>query len=183
MIGVLISRKGIEKDMKKIILFDWGNVLLNSDSEQYDIFKARKDIISELNPGHPEILAKIFSDNDFWTTNGDRLSSLIEEYLRKSNCNHSVKEFKDCYLKHYYKVPWFEDTVSLFNKLVHDSTISIGILSSLCEMDLELLKKRLDIKNIDYLFFTYEIGLQKPDKRILDIIEDVTKCIGKIFYI
>lgn len=184
MIGVLISRKGIEKDMKKIILFDWGNVLLNSDSEQYDIFKARKDIISELNPGHPEILAKIFSDNDFWTTNGDRLSSLIEEYLRKSNCNHSVKEFKDCYLKHYYKVPWFEDTVSLFNKLVHDSTISIGILSSLCEMDLELLKKRLDIKNIDYLFFTYEIGLQKPDKRILDIIEDVTKCIGKdILYI
>lgn len=51
-------------------------------------------------------------------------------------------------------------------------------------MDLELLKKRLDIKNIDYLFFTYEIGLQKPDKRILDIIEDATKCTGKdILYI
>lgn len=41
--------------MNKLILFDWGNVLLDSDSNKYNIFDARKDIALELNPQNTQI--------------------------------------------------------------------------------------------------------------------------------
>lgn len=161
-------------NMNKLILFDWGNVLLDSDSNKYNIFDARKDIALELKPQNTQKFMDMFDKDEFWTMNGNRLNSLIQKHLMESGCHCTVDDFKECYLKHYNKVPWFSDMVSLINTLASDSRFCIGVLSTLCEMDLELLKNNFSVDKLDYRFFSFNLGIQKPDARIYDMIEVIT---------
>lgn len=160
--------------MNKLILFDWGNVLLDSDSNAYNIFDARKDIALELNPQNIQKFMAMFDKVDFWTMHGNYLNALIQKHLIGSGCHCTVEDFKECYLKHYSKVPWFGDMVSLINALASDSRFHIGVLSTLCEMDLELLKNNFSVDKLDYRFFSFNLGVQKPDARIYDMIEVIT---------
>ena len=160
--------------MNKLILFDWGNVLLDSDCNKYNIFDARKDIALELNPQNTQKFMDIFNKEEFWTMNGNRLDALIQKYLMESGCHCTVDDFKQCYLKHYSKVPWFSDMVSLVNTLASDSRFHTGVLSTLCEMDLELLKSNFSVDKLDYRFFSFNLGVQKPDTRIYEIVEVIT---------
>lgn len=160
--------------MHKLILFDWGNVLLDSDSNVYNIFDARKDVALELNPQNIQKFMVMFDKNEFWTMNGKHLDALIQNHLTESGCHCTVDDFKECYLKHYSKVPWFSDMVSLINILASDSRFHIGVLSTLCEMDLELLKANFSVDKLDYRFFSFNLGVQKPDVRIYDMVEVIT---------
>lgn len=162
--------------MRKLILFDWGNVLLDSDSDKYNIFDARKDIISELQPEDEFRLSGVFRDEKFWTSCKESLNICIEYYLQISGCDCTVAEFKECYLKYYRKVPWFNNMISLVDELAVNPEVRVGILSSLCEMDLELLKGNIQMDNLDYRFFTFDLGIQKPDIRLHNLIESVTGC-------
>ena len=160
--------------MNKLILFDWGNVLLDSDSNVYNIFDARKDIVIELNPLNIYKFMDMFDKDEFWTMNGNCLNEFIQKYLMESGCHCTIDDFKECYLKHYSKVPWFSNMVSLINTLASDSRFHVGVLSTLCEMDLELLKNNFSVDKLDYRFFSCSIGVQKPDARIYDMIEVIT---------
>lgn len=161
-------------NMHKLILFDWGNVLLESDSKIYNIYDARKDIALELNPQNIQKFMDMFDKNEFWIMNGKNLNEFIQKYLIESSCHCTVDDFKECYLKHYNKIPWFSNMISLINTLVSDSRFHIGVLSTLCEMDLELLKNNFSVDKLDYRFFSYNLGVQKPDARIYDMIEVIT---------
>lgn len=160
--------------MHKLILFDWANVLLDSDSDTYSIFDARKDIALELKPKDRQKFMGIFDDDAFWTISGSRLNVLIQKYLTESGCHCKVDDFKECYIKHYSKVPWFDNMVSLINTLASDSRFHVGVLSTLCEMDLELLKNNFSADKLDYRFLSFNLGVQKPDTRIYDMIEVIT---------
>ena len=159
---------------EKLILFDWGNVLLNSDSAEYSILNAREDIVNELHPAEPIILMRIFNSEEFWTRSGVDLDSCINRYLAVSDCKCSAEEFKECYLKHYRKVPWYQEMVTTVKRLAIDSRFHIGILSTLCEMDYELLKENLPIDEFDYRFFSFNLEVQKPNIRIYKNVEMIT---------
>lgn len=159
---------------EKLILFDWDNVLLNSDSAEYSILNAREDIVNELHPAEPIILMRIFNSEEFWTRSGVALDSCINRYLAVSDCKCSAEEFKECYLKHYRKVPWYQEMVATVKKLTIDSRFHIGILSTLCEMDYELLKENLPIDKFDYRFFSFNLEVQKPNIRIYKNVEMIT---------
>lgn len=160
--------------MHKLILFDWGNVLLDMNSRIYNIFDARRDIALELRPQSIQKFMRMFDKDEFWTTSGTPLNLFIQKCLTESGCYCTVNDFKECYLKHYSKVPWYNNMVSLVSTLTSDSRFHIGVLSTLCEMDLALLENNLDIEKFDYRFFSYNLGIQKPDSRIYDIIEVIT---------
>lgn len=160
--------------MDKLILFDWGNILLNSSATSYSIDDAQKDILKDINPKHNEKLEKLFYSEKFWTLSERMLEKHIEKYLIYSGCNCSVVDFKKIYLEHYSKVPWFNDIVNLFRNITMTSGFYTGILSTLCEMDATLLEKYLPLQKCAYRFFSFNLGVQKPDKRIYDIVETVT---------
>ena len=151
-----------------------GNVLLNSDSAEYSILNAREDIVNELHPAEPKILMRIFNSEEFWTRSGFDLDSCINRYLAVSDCKCSSEEFKECYLKHYRKVPWYQEMVATVKRLSIDSRFHIGILSTLCEMDYELLKENLPIDKFDYRFFSFNLEVQKPNIRIYKNVEMIT---------
>lgn len=159
---------------EKLILFDWDNVLLNSDSAEYSILNAREDMVNELHPAEPIILMGIFDDKEFWTRSGVDLDLCINRYLAMSGCKCSAEEFKECYLKHYRKVPWYQEMVATVKRLAIDSRFHIGILSTLCEMDYELLKENLPIDIFDYRFFSFNLEVQKPNIRIYKNVEMIT---------
>lgn len=159
---------------EKLILFDWDNVLLNSDSAEYSILNAREDIVNELHPAEPTILMRIFNSEEFLTRSEFDLDSCINRYLAISDCKCSAEEFKECYLKHYRKVPWYQEMVATVKKLVIDSRFRTGILSTLCEMDYELLKENLPIDKFDYRFFSFNLEAQKPNIRIYKNVEMIT---------
>lgn len=158
--------------MHKLILFDWGNMLLNSDSNDYSISDARIAIATELSHKDPVALHGIFKDPDFAVKSGDALDSLIADYLNKAGCSCTIEDFKTCYLKHFRKVPWFNEIVALVNTLASSNNVRVGILSTLCEMDLQLIKEKME--NIDYFFLSFNLGVQKPDTRIYETVETVT---------
>ena len=167
------------KNDKKLILFDWGNVLLDGNTGEYTIFDARRNIADELQPGNKEIFAEIFNDNDFWTLSGIDLYYCIHKYLGLSDCRHSVDEFKECYYKYYQKVTWYSRMKTLIETLIIDGRFHLGILSTLCEMDYELLKINLPIDKFDYRFFSFNLGVQKPNERIyrnVEIISGIKPC-------
>ena len=164
---------------KKLILFDWGNVLLNSNSEKYTIYDARNDIALDLKPQNVEIFESMFNDKSFWTSSGTNLSSVITKYLKSSGCKCSVDDFKNCYLKHYRKVLWFLEMKNLIKKIAIDQRFCIGILSTLCEMDMELLRENLPLDKFNYRFFSFNLGIQKPDPQIYEIVETVTGHYGE----
>ena len=156
--------------MQKLILFDWGNVLLDSCSDVYSIFDARRDIALELQSN----ITSLFDKDDFWTLSGEQLDAFIEKHLMESGCPCTASKFKEGYLKQYRKVPWFSNMVSLVKALASDSRFHVGVLSTLCEMDFELLKENLPIDKLDYRFLSFNLSVQKPDTRIYDMVEVIT---------
>lgn len=167
--------------MKKLILFDWGNVLLNSYSNDYNINMAQLDMIAELHPKVHDIFLSLFHKKEFWTTNGIQLNRLIEKYLTMSKCNCTVEKFKECYLKYYGQVPYYEHMVDVLNKLV-ESNCPVGILSTCCEMDMKLMKTKLPIGKLGFRFFSFNLKMEKPDPNVYEIVEIVTDVSPKNIY-
>lgn len=132
--------------MEKLVLFDWGNVLIDSDYSSYNVILARKDITRELKPEYPGKFLEIFDTAEFWIKNGNDLDMFVEEYLEKSKSISSVREFKEVYLQCYRRVPWYTNMVSLFSW--YSRNHAVGILSTLCEMDYELLKEHLPMDQV-----------------------------------
>lgn len=162
--------------MKKLILFDWANVLLDCYSGIYGIYDAQRDIARALRPDRPTRLAAVFADDRYWTMCGGRLDSVISEYLCRSGSGRSVSDFKKVYLQFYRKVPWFNCTISLAGSLAQRKDISTGILSTLCEEDIKLLESHLPLQKFDHLFFSCKMGVQKPDKRIYHAVMESCGC-------
>lgn len=157
-----------------LILFDLGNILLDSNSDKYSIFDARNDIADELRPKDKEEFMKIFEDKDFWTLSGLELFDCIDMHLKKSGCTCNVDDFKGVYLKHYKKVPWYPEMKMLIEDIVRDDRFHIGILSTACEMDYVLIRQNIPIHKLDYKFFSFNLGMKKPDDRIYKNIEVIT---------
>lgn len=158
----------------KVVIFDWGNVLLNGNTSEYTIFDARKDIVKELHPKNESLLLELFDIDEFWTTEGDKLNDLIQKYLALSGCDYTVEDFKNVYLKYYRKVPWFKETVDFFNKLSSMEGVDIAVFSVLCEMDKTLLNENLPMDKVKYNFFSFNVGLRKTHEQFYKIISTVT---------
>lgn len=163
--------------MEKLVLFDWGNVLIDSDYSSYNVILARKDITRELKPEYPGKFLEIFDTAEFWIKNGNDLDMFVEEYLEKSKSISSVREFKEVYLQCYRRVPWYTNMVSLFSW--YSRNHAVGILSTLCEMDYELLKEHLPMDQVKHRFFSFELGVQKPNRKIYEAAEENSGYSGK----
>lgn len=169
--------------MKKLILFDWGNVLLNSDfapeSEGYTAKKATLKSFERAEISKEAWDTLLYSDG-LWTLQGDQLNNFLKTYVPP--CNISTLYYS--WYQNMKKVPWFEDNLKLIEKLQKDfsNTVDIGILSVCAELDYPLIQDRTgDL--VRYNFFSYSMGLRKPDPRIYKNIQIMLNTYGdRILY-
>lgn len=144
----------------KIVLFDWGNIV-ESFTTGYSIKNAFEDLFKSLGYESENILKEV---GKYQLTKLKSLEELEECYNQMKNDFNLNKDF-NYFLKKY---KYYFDQITYY-KDVRDYEVSlkdrcyIGILSNLTIIDKERIDKQLGLDNYDYLFFSYEYGMRKPD--------------------
>ena len=155
----------------KLILFDWGGIV-DSHKTGYSFFKAYQDVFSKLGYTGEDILeSKILDKYDI--TSARTLEELETKYnqikadLRLSG---NFEDFKQNFLEHLSKTDYYPE-VSSYETSLKDRC-SIGILSNLIVLDKERISKQLKLEDYDYLFFSFDLGLSKPNPQIYSHINE-----------
>lgn len=152
----------------KVILFDWGNIV-ESHTTDYNVYDAYNflfkefgcDIDDKINLGKYQ-LSSISSMEEYEKT----FEEIREEYHLQCDFKKFLERY-DYYfekISSYYEVRDFE--VSLRDKCF------IGILSNLAIVDKKRLDAQVGLDNYDYVFLSFELGCQKPDSKIYDIVSE-----------
>ena len=145
---------------EKVVLFDWGNIV-ESFTTGYSIKNAFNDLFKSLGYEGENIFQEV---GKYQLTKLKSMEELEECYEKMKNDYNLNKDF-DYFLKKY---KYYFDQITYY-KDVRDYEISlkdrcyIGILSNLIIIDRERIDKQLGLDNYDYLFFSYEYGMRKPD--------------------
>lgn len=160
---------------KKLILFDWGNVIQNGVSKnKYNIDDARKKVCNDMKPLKYNELLEMFCLDEFWSLNGERLEEFLVKKLSKVGSHCNFEDFKKSYLQNNENVPYFDETIKLINYLL-DNGYLVGLLSNISEFDVIQLKDHLDLNKFSYLFLSCYLGVQKPINDIYNIVECKTE--------
>jgi len=144
----------------KFVLFDLGNVIVNVDKEE------ALRIFSDIT-GEPVEKLLDFPESNL-EKNFEKGKIAIEDYIaglkRRFNLTNEVNKeelieiWASCFKLN-------EQMIELVKKI--DRNIKKGILSNTNPLHIESIKKNYDIFGyFDYLFFSYDLGYVKPDKRI-----------------
>jgi len=144
----------------KFVLFDLGNVIVNVDKEE------ALRIFSDIT-GEPVEKLVDFPESNL-EKNFEKGKIAIEDYIaglkRRFNLTNEVNKeelieiWASCFKLN-------EQMIELVKKI--DRNIKKGILSNTNPLHIESIKKNYDIFGyFDYLFFSYDLGYVKPDKRI-----------------
>ncbi len=160
---------------KKLVVFDWGDVLLEVNSPVYNSYTAIKNIGRDLGFEQHSFI-KFLKQREFWRSNGAQFDKLISDYLEEINSKHTVDDFKKCYLEHFRRITWFEDMIELIEKIHDEDKVLTGIISNLCELDGVLLDDKLPMDKVNYRFYSYMLGVEKPESKIYETVESVTGC-------
>lgn len=150
----------------KIILFDWGNIV-EAHTTGYNMYDAYKylfkefgcDLKDKINLGKYH-LSSISNMKDF----EDTFEKIKEQYHLECDFETFLDRYDYYFSKisYYYRVRDYE--ISLKNRCY------IGILSNLSIMDKKRLDDQVGLDNYDYVFLSFELGCQKPDPQIYDIV-------------
>ena len=155
---------------KKLILFDWGNIV-ESHTTGYSCYDAWNDLFKECGYLGNEIV--------FYRLGKYKLSSIktIEEFKKayeeakfEFNFNKTFDEFVDLYRKIFSKIDYYKE-VADYEISLRDRCY-IGLFSNLTIFDKERLARQVELDKYDYVFLSFELGLRKPDIEIYKIVED-----------
>lgn len=155
--------------MKKVFLFDLGNVLAYPiDSKllyqklnckipykEFEIYWLGNDLIIKAHKG-------LVSDD-----------ISIKELLNYCKTNLSVEDFYNVYNN--LDTSLFLDTVEIINKLKANG-YRVGLLSNLRLMDYDRYKEKIEEIDFDYLFLSYEMNSLKPDDKIFKKVIESCNC-------
>lgn len=150
----------------KLILFDWGGVV---ELQEEGFIKSFKEMFKELGYYKDDVIEKLRNYH---------LSSIktIEEYedtfndMKKDfNIDCSFDTYLNLYQKHFKNIKYYKD-VAEYEVSLKDKCY-IGILSNLSVLDHDRIDKELGLSNYDYVFLSYELGCQKPNKEIYEKVQ------------
>lgn len=154
--------------MKKIFLFDLGNVIV-VPMDVHELYTKLKCNISY------EDFKEYWGGNDLVIKAHAGLVSdevHIEALLKYCKSDLTIDDFYDVYFN--FDDLLFSDTVNIIKEL-KKKNYTVGLLSNLRLMDFNRHKAQLEQFDFDYLFLSYEMKCIKPNK---EIYEKVINTIG-----
>lgn len=155
--------------MKKIFLFDLGNVLS----------KPLDDLVlyNKLNCKIPyDEFLKYWWGNDLVLKAHMGLvtdDEHVEALLKFCESDLSIKQFYEVYNS--LDNSLYDDTIEIINDLKNKG-YKVGLLSNLRLMDYKRYKQQIEKINFDYIFLSYEMKCIKPSKDIYKQVIDRLKC-------
>lgn len=154
----------------KLILFDWGNIV-ESHTTGYTCYDAFNDLFYECGyRGNDSIFPLLKKYRIASLKNEEEFKDAYELMKIDFNLNKTYDKFSILYKKIFDRISYYKDVaqyeVSLKNRCY------IGILSNLTIFDKERLDKQVNLNNYDYIFLSFELGIEKPDIEIFNKIQN-----------
>lgn len=154
----------------KLILFDWGNIV-ESHTTGYSCCIAWNDLFKKCGyKGNNDIFYEISKYRLCSITNTDNFKKSYQQIKNDFNLTSSFDEFIYYYKNVLGKIDYYKD-VANYEISLHDKCY-IGIFSDLTIFDKERLNKQVNLSNYDYIFLSYEFGLQKSDFELYNKINE-----------
>lgn len=152
----------------ELILFDWGNIV-ESHTTGYSCSIAWNDLFKKCGyKGNNDIFYEISKYRLCSITNTDDFKKSYQQIKNDFNLTSSFDEFIYYYKNVLGKIDYYKD-VANYEISLHDKCY-IGIFSDLTIFDKERLNKQVNLLNYDYIFLSYEFGLQKSDIELFNIV-------------
>ena len=151
----------------KLILFDWGGVV---EPQEEGFIKAYKGLFKSFGYDKENVIDSVrkYRLSSIKTIEGYK--KVFNKIIKDFGINVSFEEYIESYYKIFMKIKHYKD-VANYEISLKDKCY-IGILSNLAVIDYERIDKQLGLSNYDYLFLSYELECQKPDKKIYEKVQD-----------
>lgn len=167
---------------EKIVIFDWGGIVESHKDGENNYFKIIIKIIKTINPNinENEIISlwkKCNLDetgkNILVCNENKDLEKWFDRVKNVFSLDCDLKTFDEIYQKEFEHVDCYKDVIQL--EYETRKRCKIGILSNLIFLDKERLSKQLDLNKFDYVWLSFELGEEKPDNKIYEIVENDCK--------
>lgn len=155
--------------MKKVFLFDLGNVLAKP-LDDYDLYNKLNCKIS-----YDEFLQYWWCDDLVLKAHMGLITDdeHVEVLLKFCKSNLSINQFYEIYNS--LDNSLYYDTIEIINELKNKG-YKVGLLSNLRLMDYKRYEEEIKKINFDYVFLSYEMKCIKPSKDIYVQVLDKLKC-------
>lgn len=155
---------------KKLILFDWGNIV-ESHEKGYTCPMAWQDLFHQCGyMGNEKIFGNVSKYQLSAKTNEKELKETFELIKKDYNFNVDFNEYKRIYLEIFDKVDAYED-VKTFEHSLKDKCY-IGVLSNLNMLDYDRINKQLELEKYDYVFLSFKLGIRKPARELFEKVQE-----------
>jgi len=168
------------KNMDKIVIFDWGGIVVNLENNGLEHHKAIIRTMRRLgcSLNDEEILKISFNhvERGFKNVNIEKISDPADVAkwweLGKSKIQVSADydTFSKTYEEEFLKALYYPDVVDFAHSL--KSRCKIGILSNLTLFDKNVIDAHYHLADFDKVYLSYELGMRKPDREIYQYIEN-----------
>lgn len=156
--------------MEKIIIFDWGGVILKEYPEHCCDRDAIISTIKKFNnnlsdeEAYQLYLDTLKDEDDNIITIYDDYENKYKWYERindKGNLNTTYEEFVNTFINNYKKIDKYEEIVNYIYSL--KDKVKLGLFSDLIFTCFEALNKHIDLNIFDYVFLSYIEGITKSN--------------------
>lgn len=156
--------------MEKIIIFDWGGVILKEYPEHYCDRDAIISTIKKFNNNlSDEEAYQLYLDT--LKDEADNIISIYDDYENKykwyerindkGNLNTTYEEFVNAFINNYKNIDKYEEVVNYIYSL--KDKVKLGLFSDLIFTCFEALNKHIDLNIFDYVFLSYIEGFTKSN--------------------
>lgn len=156
---------------KKLILFDWGNIV-ESHTTGYTCYDAWNELFFECGYNSKK---NVFNDLEKYKlsciNDNNEFKNIYESIKKEFNLNKTYEEFIELYNKIFDKIDYYKD-VAEYEVSLKDKCY-IGILSNLTMFDKKRLDKQVNLAQYDYIFLSFEMGLRKPEIEIFNKVQSM----------
>lgn len=168
--------------MEKVVIFDWGGVILKEYPEHYCDRDAIKDTIQKFNSSLTRDEAYQVYLDTLHDENGNIISVFeneenkykwYERVKERGNLEVSYEEFINTFIENYKKIDKYNEVVEYIYSLKNRTPLAL--FSDLIFVCFGALEKQIDLKVFDKVFLSYEEGFVKSD---IKAFENVQKKLG-----
>ena len=170
----------------KIIIFDWGGVILNEypdlNNSKDAIFRIMKKYNNEISndEAYNIYLETLLDENgiNISTQNDiDSKQKWVNRISEKLKTKIEYEDFINTFSNEYKKISYYKEVVNYIYSL--KGKCKIGLLSNILFSCYDALKEQIDLSKFDFVWLSFEINCRKPDERIFQIVESETKVLSK----
>ncbi len=163
----------MKKQNNKIVVFDWGGVVESHKNGEYSWNYAIENLLKRFNSNlEGKNIVQKYLDIKIKVAE-EKLENPSEESFRRIkeafNLKCTIEEFNEAYPEELNKIEYYKDVVNFIHSL--KKYCKIGILSSLDPKDKVRIDKQMNLKKFDYVWLSFELKCNKPNREIYQIVE------------